>query len=213
TKVFVDTYGFDSSADAGIGFKGKLADGLMDYHITEVNGAGYGNISKTNAVDLNARVGFKPVDGLTLDLQFRDGYKGTKTFTGGTAAQGTKHTLYQAMLTFGMDGWRVGGNYIYEKANAKANNTTTKHNGYDVWAWADFGGIGAFGRYEHLKDKQAGWTVLPKTTRYVIGLDYSPRKNVNFSLAYDYKKKKNVGQNTANFTKDTTFGLFSQVKF
>ncbi|MDX8401711.1 MAG: hypothetical protein R8K47_03665, partial [Mariprofundaceae bacterium] len=28
SKVFVDTYKFDSSADAGIGLKGKLADGL-----------------------------------------------------------------------------------------------------------------------------------------------------------------------------------------
>ncbi len=216
SKVFVDTYHMDSSADAGIGLKGKLAGGMVDYHITEVNGGGYGNISKSNAVDLNARIGFKPVDGLTLDLQFRDGYWGQKTY----GVTKKKNRLIQALATYGMDGWRVGANYInYDnKQGLKAPiaNTKTKSKGYDVWAWSDFGGIGVFGRFESVKHTITGNTLQPKTTRFLLGLDYSPRKNVNFSLAYDHSKTTNYDGTTVapgNFQKDTTFGLFSQVKF
>ncbi len=216
SKVFVDTYKLDSSADAGIGVKGKLADGMVDYHITEINGAGYGNIKKTNSIDLNARIGFKPLDGLTLDIQFRDGYKGSKALdaVNQTNTPGTKHTLYQVMATYGTHDWRFGGAYINEKADDKAAVITTKNTGYNIWAWANFGNdFGAFGRYESLNVKKDGQAIDPKTTRYLLGLDWQARKNVNFSLAYDYSKTKNVGGNIANFAKNTKIGLFSQVKF
>jgi len=218
TKTFVDTYGFDSSADAGIGLKGKLADGLLDYHITEINGGGYGNISKANAVDFNGRIGIYPVDGLTLDLQFRDGYKASKKWNAATLnnTAGTKHTLLQAMLTYGSSDWRVGGNYISEKANNKALavNPNTKNSGYAVWAWGKFTpDFGAFGRFEGLDVKQDGALYKAKTKRYVAGLEWFARKNVSFSAAYDYSKTTNNGFVLGNFAQDTKFGLYSEIKF
>ncbi len=214
SKVYADTLGFDSSADAGIGFKGKLADGMVDYHVVEVNGGGYGNISKTNAMDLNARVGFKPVDGLTLDLGYRTGYWGKKTFN----ANVKKNTLWQLLATYGMGhDFRVGAGYISFKDDQGVKNAAgTKNTGFDLWAWASFAeNLGAFGRYESLKAKNAAnfGANDEKTTRYVLGLDWKARKNVDFSLAYDYSKTSNVGGKAANFTKDTKYGVFSQVKF
>ncbi len=217
-KTFVDTYKLDSSADAGIGFKGKLADGLFAYHVTEVNGAGYGNISKTNAMDFNGRIGVYPVEGLTLDFQYRDGYKGTKTWDPVKQANvpGVRHTLLQGMASYGMDSWRIGGNLISEKAKDKAAriNPITKTNGYVAWGWANFAdSLGAFGRYEYLKVKKDGTIIQPKTTRYVAGLEWFARKNVTFSLAYDYSKTKDNGFVKGNFVKNTKAGLFSEIKF
>ena len=77
-KSFTDFEKFDDSADAGVGASGKLGDGLFQYAVAGVNGGGYSKIAKTAAVDFNSRLGFYPIEGLTFDLQFRDGYKGTK---------------------------------------------------------------------------------------------------------------------------------------
>jgi len=235
SKVFVDTKGFDASSDLGIGFKGKLADGMVKYWLTETAGAGYSHpgmhkdavtgvyASGVKAFDLDARVGFYPIEGLTLDIQFRDGYKGTKYYdtANSQTTPGTKHTLYQIMASYGMGhDFRVGANYVNEKSkrNADALNALTfqedKTTGYALWAWANFGeGFGAFGRYEYDKLKRTGNAINPKTTRYVLGVEYSPIKNVSFSLATDYSKTKDNGFVAGNFAKTTKVGLYNQVKF
>ena len=222
-KSFVDQYGFDSSADAGIGLKGKLADGLVQYAIAEVNGGGYGNISKTKSLDFNSRVGIYPVEGVTIDFQFRDGYKGTKSWNTATQTtrRGTKHTLFQGMVTYGQgNNFRVGGNYINEKSDRQADaalaitQQTTKTDGYDAWAWVNVGSnVGIFGRYEHMKQKRNGATVNAKTDRYVGGIEYFPRKNVTLAVAADQSKTKNANFNTGATVKNTKFGLYSEIKF
>jgi len=216
SKVFVDTFGFDSSADAGIGIKGSLADGLVDYHFTEVNGAGYANISKSNAVDFNGRIGLHPIAGLELDGQFRDGYKGTKDWDPVTKANtpGIKYTLWQGLISYGQENWRFGGNYIHNKADDKTTTITTKSDGFDVFGWVKFGnGFGVFGRYDYLKDKKDLVTINQKTNHYVAGLEWFAFKNVTFSAAYDYKKLKNAGFVANAFKKDTKGGIYAEVKF
>jgi len=235
SKVFIDTKGFDASSDLGIGLKGKLADGLVEYWITETAGAGYshpgmhkdvvnGTWAKgVNAFDLDSRISFFPVKGMTLDFQLRSGYKGTKYWdtANSQTTPGTKHTLYQVMATYGEGhDWRAGVNYVSEKSDRKAdalNGVTArqdKTNGYALWAWANMGdGMGAFGRYEYDKVKRTGTAIQPKTTRYLLGVEYSPVKHVSFSLAYDYSKTSDSGFTAGNFKKATTFGLYSQVKF
>ncbi|RMH60081.1 MAG: hypothetical protein D6678_06720 [Zetaproteobacteria bacterium] len=215
SKVMLDTLGFDSSADAGIGIKGKVADGLLNYHITEINGGGYGNISKSDGMDLNARIGLKPVDGLTLDGQFRDGYWGKKTF-GAAAPQ--KNRLWQILATYGMGhDFRVGAGYINfdDKQGLKGSKVAnTKNNAYYLWGWVNFAdNYGAFARYETLKAKNVAWALNENQIRYVAGLDWHAYKNVEFSLAYDYSKKTDIKGVAGTFTKDTKYGIFSQVKF
>jgi len=216
SKVFVDTYGLDSSADAGLGIKGKIADGMLDYHLTAINGAGYGNISKSNAIDFNGRIGLHPMAGLVLDGQLRSGYKGTKTWDAVNQVNtpGTKYTLYQGLISYGQDFWRVGGNFISNKATDNTTTIVTKTTGYDAFGWIKSdAGFGAFGRFESVKDKQDLQAVDQKTTRYVVGLEWFAAKHVTFSAAYDYKKVKNNGYTVGNFKKDTKAGLFAEVKF
>ena len=167
--------------------------------------------------------------GLTLDFQFRNGYKGTKYWDGSHTTLGTKHTLYQIMATYGMGhDFRVGANYVNDKAKRNADTVGTaatvltyqedKSTGYDIWGWTDIAaGVGAFGRYEHKKVQRtttAGINALePSTNRYVLGLEYKPVKNIAFSLVYDYKKTKDNSFVTGDEQKDTTYGLFSNFKY
>lgn len=235
SKVFVDSKGFDSSSDLGIGLKGELADGMFKYWITETAGAGYshpgmhkdvvtGSWAKgVKAFDFDGRIGIYPIKGLTLDFQLRDGFKGTKYFdkANGQTTPGTRHTLYQGMVSYGTHDWRLGSNYLTERSSRRADvlNAVTaredKTNGFDVWAWANVPGtaFGAFGRYESDKLKRSGTGVNPTTKRYVLGLEYTPVKHISFSLAYDYSKTKDAKFVIGDYSNNTTYGLYSQIKF
>jgi len=224
SPVFIDKHGFDASSDLGIGLKGKLANGLFKYWVTETDGRGYShpglNTNGTQGVqgfDFDSRVGIYPMPGLTIDFQYRNGFLGSKFFdtTTKNTTVGNRSQLYQAMVTYGMGhDYRVGVNYIYNKAR---NNTTaldTKDDGYSLWGRAGFGGgFGAFGRYEYDKTTKTGTSINQKDNRYVLGLEYKPVKHVAFSLVYDYDKVKEKAFTTGALKKTTTFGLFSNFKY
>ena len=231
SQVFTDKYKFDDSFDLGLGLKGTLADGMVQYFITETNGTGYANAGRSGSVDLNTRIGIYPVEGLTLDFQFRDGYRGSKTLGTGAVA-GVKSALMQAMATYGTNDWRVGGNYISNKDTAKGGATSVAHGGnvtsaytvttagneaknsaYALWAWGKLANdFGAFGRYENMNTKLNNAATKEKLTRYVAGVEYNAIKNVKFALVVDATKLINVGGVAANTNKNTRFGLFSEVK-
>ncbi|HCS13024.1 MAG: hypothetical protein COS82_05520 [Zetaproteobacteria bacterium CG06_land_8_20_14_3_00_59_53] len=238
-KVMIDQYKFDDSSDVGVGLKGKLADGLIGYWVTETNGLGYGtgNAPTGNqGLDFNSRLGIYPVDGLTLDFQFRDGYRGTKVNAAGVTTTGVKSTLMQAMATYSFDDYRLGFNIISNKDKANSATASTTHggnvssgyataaigdqvksNGTAVWATGKFGGgFGAFARYENMTNKLTNGVAgnqSEKLNRYVIGAEYTVTKGIDFSLALDNTKLKTRGGVAANERKDTRFGLYSQVKF
>ncbi|NWF38045.1 hypothetical protein F3F96_02675 [Mariprofundus sp. NF] len=227
SQVFTDKYKFDDSFDLGFGLKGSLADGMVKYFVTETNGTGYGNAARANSVDLNARIGLYPVKGLTLDFQFRDGKRGTKTST----VQGVKSQLMQAMLSYGTDDFRLGGNYIRNKdkavdatgsvrhgGNVRSGYITAvagdvaKNNAFAVWGWAKFGGgFGAFARYENMNTKLNNAATKEKLARYMGGIEYTVTKGVTFALVADSTKLKNVNGVSTDINKDTRFGLFTQV--
>ena len=143
-KVLIDQNGYDASADLGIGLKGKVAQGKANYWVTYTNGAGYIHTDrKGKSMDLDARIGYNLMPGLTLDLQYRNGYKGTKTQpangnsshkynsrTGANVATPlpeTKSTLYQAMATYGQgNDYRVGGNYAVNKTAPSPATSTPR---------------------------------------------------------------------------------------
>lgn len=241
SKVMIDQYKFDDSSDVGVGLKGSLANGLIGYWVTETNGRGYGkgNTATGNqGLDFNSRLGIYPVDGLTLDFQFRDGYRGTKINAAGVTTTGVKSTLMQAMATYKFSDYRFGVNFLSNKDKANSATASTTHGGnvssayataaigdkvdsqgMALWATGKFGGgLGGFVRYESLTNKFTSGTgvanaLKEKVNRYVLGLDYNVTKGIDLSLAYDASKLQNRGNVATNERKDTRFGLYSQVKF
>ena len=208
SKVMIDSNGYDASSDVGVGLKGKLADGKLGYFVTLTNGAGYSHIDRTgNSMDFDARVGVYPIKGLTLDVQYRNGYKGLKTFINGVQTTPTKHTLYQVMATYGMGkDFRVGANYAQNKATTAG--VSVKDKAYGIWAWGKFAGdFGAFGRFESTKNDAAA---VVKHTHTAVGVEYFPVKHVTLALGLDNTKTTTAGAQTG---KTTRYGLWSETKF
>jgi len=213
STVLIDTNHYDASSDLGIGFKGKLADGLANYWFTYTNGHGYDHPAITgSSMDFDSRIGFAPISGLTLDFQYRNGYKGTKTTPQVTPS--TKSTLYQAMVTYGAGhDYRIGANYAVNKTSIAATTTRTKETAYDLWAWTKFADqFGAVGRYEYVKDDKLAAS-QKKKTRYLVGVEYFPTKNVALTLAYDYTKNQKGGVIDTAKGKVTKIGLYSEFKY
>jgi len=205
SKSFVDKQKLDSSADVGVGVFGKLADGLVNYDIDLINGGGYGNTARTKSQDVNARVGFAPIEGLTIDFGYRNGYAGSNS----TGNIGTREILTQTMITYGTDDFRVGANYILHDSKKDGVTITTKAQGLDLWAWANISdSLGAFANYESWKkDKNAINPIAEK--RMIVSLDYKANKKALLSLVYTHiNDLKNVTGD-----KETIIGLYSQFKF
>jgi len=233
SEVYVDKYKMDTSADAGFGLKGKLFGGLANYWVTALNGKGYTNIKPSKTVDYNAVVGFVPLPGMTFDFQYRNGFKGTKTFNGLTT-RGAKQRLYQAMVTYGTHNYRVAGGYADSRINnsdvtgltvgatklAVAPGQSAKDKGYYFWAWGKIPGtsFGGFGRIEYKKLRMENVLNLPNelTKRYLIGLDYTPFNfhNITFSAVYDHTRITNRQQVSTNILDKTDkYGIYSQIEF
>ncbi len=218
-KVMTDQNGYDASSDLGIGLKGKVANGKAKYFVTYTNGAGYSRTDlKGKSMDLNGRISYYPIQGLTLDLQYRNGYKGTKTQptnnnkdASGTPLNETKSSLYQIMATYGQGhDYRVGVNYASNKADPTGTAPSVKDTAYALWGWTRFAQqYGAFARYEHTKDDQATASKL-KLDHYGIGVEYFPARHVTLALGYDQVKKSTGGVTSK---KDSQVGLWSEFKF
>ena len=226
SNVLTDTLGYEASSDAGIGLKGKLADGMVDYWVVAVNGGGYGNTKKHDAIDFSGRIGLHLMEGLTLDAQYRAGYHGKRDF--GQPAPAGKQTLGQFMVTYGGHGYRIGANYIVDRDDtgatdkSKAKNAHFKNTAYSIWGYDRFAnGFGVVGRFDR-EDGQpinglAAGQFKQKRTRYLLGVEYSPTRHVDFTVGYDNTKILHNGYlatATAGATsEETKIGLWSQFKF
>ncbi len=211
SKVLVDQNGYDASSDLGIGLKGKLSQGMVKYFVTYTNGAGYSHVDRTGkSMDFDGRVSVYPLPGLTLDLQYRNGYKGTKTQPAGGNGTETKYTLTQLMATYGQGhDYRVGANWASNKKDPTSGTSVTE-TAYSLWGWTRFNhDYGAFARYDKTSDDQPASSEFKKD-HYGLGVEYFPAKHVTLTLGYDQVKKSTGGVTTS---KVTQIGLWSQVKF
>lgn len=218
TKVTSDQFGYDDSADIGVGFKGELLDGMAEYWVTAVNGGGYGNISQSNGLDYKSRLSIFPIEGLTIDLGYNNGYRGKKTFINNVSTNPLKQSMYQVMVTYGAKDYRVGVNYIANQDKAK-NLVDAKT--MAAWGWVNVGaGVGLVARYEQEKSNTfnalgAKTVGQPKQvrTRYAAGVSYDPVKHVNLTLGYISDKTTALANVTGDSAKTSQIGLWSEFKY
>ncbi|MDQ6988259.1 MAG: hypothetical protein Q9M19_00120 [Mariprofundaceae bacterium] len=207
SKSFADTHKLGSSADAGMGVFGSVLDGMLSYDVVSINGGGYGNTVITEKSDIELRVGVQPIEGLTLDVGYRNGYKGA--FVANTTEN--KNTLTQIMVTYGakIDGlsYRAGLNMISNDVkNELPTGTTVNEKGTEIWAWARKGEFGGFMRSESWDNDSTGAATEKRT---VFGADYYPAKGLIVSLVFDSTTDV---KGVAGDDKSKT-GLFTQFKF
>ena len=194
--VLIDRAKFGTSADWGVHLKGKFANGVIQYAISAVNGAGYKKPIRTNGVDFEGRLSahFK---GVTLAV---GGYTGKLGTAHGTSTHHTA-TRFDALAAYTANGVRVG--FEYFKANNWYQVKSTagdSADGYSVFASYQFSPEwGVFGRYDWVNPSNDIHPDLQETF-YNFGIAYTPYKMVDFALVYKHDKATNGYWKTENGT-------------
>lgn len=220
-QVIVDRLKFGTSADWGLNANGKAADGMLNYSVSVVNGAGYKNPTRSDSMDFEARVGYVPVKGLTLAL---GGYSGKlgKDINNSTTPPHHTANRFDALVAYVNGPLRAGAEYFQAK---DWNNVTTlasdKSDGYSVWGSYDFvPKWGVFARYDGAKTSKDLAPNL-KDQYFNVGVASHPRKNVDLAFVYKHDKVDGGGViSTANGSiggaregKYDEFGFWAQVVF
>ena len=220
-NVIIDRLKFGTSADWGVHAGGKVSDGMFNYAVSVINGAGYKNPTRSNSMDFEARVGFMPMKGLTVAVGGYSGKLGKDINNSTTPDQHTADRV-DALVAYVDGPLRVGAEYFQAK---NWNNVTTvatdKADGESVWASYNFTDMwGVFGRYDNAKTSK---DLLPnlKDKYFNVGVVSHPRKNIDVAFVYKNDKVDGggvVATSNGNIGgvrdgKYDEFGFWAQVAF
>ncbi|MDB5737058.1 MAG: hypothetical protein JWO65_726 [Sphingomonas bacterium] len=201
-NTLIDRTNFGTSADWGIHVLGDIADGLISYQVSAIDGGGYRNVKVTKTVDLEGRIStsykgfFAGVGGYTgkraNDTQGAI-TSATTTVNGITYIGGGKlHTATRLDAAAGYKTklFTIGGEYFSAK---NWNNVTTatrdKSDGYSVFGNVNFAPKwSVFGRYDWVKFSK---DLNPQFEQhyYDAGIQWEPVKIVDIALVY---KRENL---------------------
>ena len=224
-NTLIDRLKFGTSADWGLHAGGKLADGMFDYSASVVNGNGYKKPARSKAVDFEGRVGFHPIDGVTLAAGYYDGKLGQESYAPGNSTRNASR--WDLVGAYQTDLFNVGAEYFSAKDWKNSNNNAVltsnasdKADGYSLWGSVKpMEKVAVFARYDHAKPNKDTMPSL-KDTYYNLGVAYQAYKNVDLALVYKHDKVENGSIDTSNGTiggtNDGTYnelGVWAQVKF
>ena len=217
-KELLDRTKFGTSADWGVHIGGKLADGKVSYALSAVEGNGYKNPTRSKALDVEGRLSFVPVEGLTAAVGFYSGKLGKDIEGAGstpTSPPAVQHTAtrYNLLLAYAIEQFRIGAEY-FSADNWTAVTSAAKDtaDGYAVWAGYNFtSDVAGFVRYDEEKPNKDTVSTL-KDEYYNAGVSFKPRKGVDISIAYKHEDVKNSAA-AVQPAKSDEFGVWAQVAF
>ncbi len=229
-QMLIDRTRFGVTTDWGVHIFGTLADKIISYQVSVIDGEGFkkpavGTANRTNAVDMEGRI----------SASYRHFTVGVGGYDGklGAAVEGVatynSARRFDAVAAYTDSKARLGIEYVYAKYwgdVTQANPAKTNHTeGYSIFGsynvapkWS------VFGRYDWVKPKAV--TVPSEHDNYFdAGIAYKPIPALDFALVY---KREDVtdgslsttdavigipaGAITGKGTYDEV-GLFTQVKF
>ena len=206
-KTATDRLGFANTADWGVNAGGKLGTSGVSYAVSAVDGAGFKNPTRTKTIDVEARVSYVPIEGLSIAIGGYRGQLGQVTVANENFAQNTASRL-DAAIGYTIAGFRVGGEYVkaknYKTVNSLAASvygtssvvassaTALVHSdeatGGSVWAsYAFTDQYSVFARADDIKLSK---DIAPdlKDKYFNVGVAYKPIKQVDLGLVYKYEK-------------------------
>ena len=204
-KVVTDRMGFGTSADWGVHLLGD--NGLFNYQVSAVNGAGYKNPSRSSHVDFEGRVGLQPVNGLLLAVGGYDGDLGKDTQT--KPALNTARR-YDAMAAWDRDGLRLCAEWF--RADNWKNVTSPKTDsaeGWSTWGSYDFAPMSIFARYDRVKPS-ADLDPTLTDTYWNTGVAFPVTKGVKVAIAYKDERLHNIAKVDV---KTNEIGAWAEVKW
>lgn len=215
-KTLTDRAGFGTSADWGLHFLGKASDGMINYALSAVNGAGYKNYTRSKTMDFEGRIGVQPIKGLNFGLGAYSGKLGQDTVTNEDAGK-TYRTANRinALASYVQPMYTVGAEWFkaddFGKTPLDQANPQDKADGYSLWgSVTPMDKVTVFARYDTVNPNKD--TNSAKENKYYnLGAQYDARKNVKLALVYKHETTEdNV---PANDVKYDEIGIFTEVKF
>jgi hypothetical protein len=231
-NTLIDRTKFGTSSDWGVHAFGTFGNGLVNYAVSAINGAGYKTLSRSsNTIDLEGRLSVNPVKPITLAV---GGYSGKLGKSNDTVDVHHRATRFNAVAAYTDKRIRAGIEYFTAR---NWNNITTAPvplppsdtKGDRSHGWSAFGSfaftpkISLFGRYDWVKPTQ---TVLAGTGGSVrdhyfnAGVNYKPIAPLDLALVYKRERASNGFIATSNgsiggLDRGTydEIGLFGQLAF
>src|SRR5207302_7034170 len=221
-NTLIDRTKFGTSADWGVHAGGTLANGLVSYAVSAINGAGYKTLSRnSDTIDLEGRVSVNPIKSITLAV---GGYTGKLAKSAANLpSSATAHpaTRFDALAAYTGKRIRAGVEYFAAKDWNNVNTVASdKSDG-----WSAFGSFAftpkvlAFGRYDWVAPSRDINPAL-KDHYFNAGLDYKPLPPLDFALVYKRERANHGLLSTSNGTIGgpdhgtyDEIGLFGQVAF
>jgi hypothetical protein len=208
-NTLVDRLKYGTSADWGVHAFGDLgSDRMFNYAVSVVNGSGYKKMQRSKGMDVEARVGFTPVEGLVLAV---GGYSGTLGQETGTVDALHTANRADALIVYGNDRFRVGAEYFQaENWGNVLKVASDKADGYSVWGNVAVGdkGVNLFARYDQA-DLSKDIDPSLQDTYYNIGVEFPVTKG--FRLAAVYKDTRRESSSSETRTKE--LGVWGEVSF
>ena len=224
-KTVTEYYSQSTSADWGVHALGSFFDGILNYDIAAINGGGYkkapigGDVNRFNQLDYEGRLSLV-YQGFNVAV---GGYTGKLGTPSGVA---TFHTAKRvdAVAAYVADGIRVGVEYFNANddtaALVQSSTTGDGANGISAFAsWMFIPDLSIFGRYD-VVDPNDKTVATRKSTYFNVGIDWTPVKTVDLSIAYKHNGTSNGAVSTPNGTIGGTIngsyneiGLFGDWQF
>ncbi len=213
-NVMIDRDKFGTSADWGVHMLGKFADGLINYQISAINGAGYKKsptnpTNRSKGIDVEGRVNLN-YDGFILAVGGYTGKLGKDIEPASVLAPNpTARTAnrFDVLAAYQLDAIRAGFEYFHATNwnNVASANAKDQDDGYSFFGSYQFDPQwGVFGRYEWVRPTTTtNLSTVPLATTvkdnyYNIGISYSPAKIVDFALVYKHENVLNGVLATSN---------------
>lgn len=211
-NVVVDRTKFGTSADWGVHVGGKLGNGVFNYAVAVINGAGYKNPVRTKGPDVEGRVSLNLGD----FILGAGGYYGKLGAKHGTM---TFHhaTRFDALGAYKNDKVTVGVEYFHAndwmRVTSPISDESDGIGGFATYKFAPKWAI--FGRYDWVRPTKDTNSDL-KDDYYNVGISFSPAKIVDFALVYKHEQAENGSLSTSNGTIGSTVagvdsGLYNEV--
>ena len=224
-KTITDNQGIGNSSDWGVNANGVLANGLIGYSVSVVDGNGYKKPDRSKGMDVEGRVNLN-WNGFVAAI---GGYTGKKSLDVNAAVSTTQHTATRgdALLAFKNAQFTAGVEYFTESnwncVTVGSCGVPKADKGYGYSAFGSFNfspKLSVFGRYDSGKPSQ---TLIPseKINYFNIGLNYEPVKVIDLALVYKHDEAKGtaISYSDANTSFSGTgshydeVGVFAQYKF
>lgn len=215
-EVLVDRLGYGNSADWGVHLGGELgSNGMFNYAVSAVNGGGYKHATRGKGMDVAARIGFVPVEGMIIALGAYSGKLGKETEN--IEAQNTARRT-DLMVAWAGDTFRFGGEYFQAKNwDTVLAPVSDKAAGWSVWGSAELtNDISVFARYDKT-DLSKDIDPQAQDTYYNAGVQFQITKGFKLAAVYKHEKREGsvatpVPPHVANL-RTNEIGVWGEIKF